>query len=459
MRRLPLALVLLAAPAIAALGPRYGGDLRVGLLDLPALSEPGVPRSREDRLVAGLLHETLVGTGTDGLPVPGLARGWTVTASGREWTLTLPAGLVFHDERPVGAEDAARSVRRFLRSGSRAAARLAESLDGGASYRTGAAPDVAGLAAPDPLHVVLRLVEERPLPLAPLAARAAAITSSAGAGCGPFVPTVATPGRWSLTAFGAHVRGRPYLDRLQLVAAADRAALGADLASGRVDAAPGEPGVSSLAGTLLLVLDPSRPPFHRPDARAAVDAGLDRADLVRHFLPGGDAAPSLLVPGLLPPLGLGPPAPGAARSGRITLVVAQDVPPRVSQRVVAHLGAAGLEVAVSALPPAEALKTPAQARLLLWSPEVPEAGLALAEMAALAPPVDAAEQALLAAARERNLDRRRVLLHRAEAALRENRVLVPLASAPVSVGVRPGLHGVSVDLGGRVLLEDAWLEP
>ena len=55
--------------------------------------------------------------------------------------------------------------------------------------------------------------------------------------------------------------------------------------------------------------------------------------------------------------------------------------------------------------------------------------------------------------------RRRVRLHRAEAALRSEWVLVPLASVPVSCRMRPGLHGAAIDLGGRLVLEDAWVDP
>ena len=57
------------------------------------------------------------------------------------------------------------------------------------------------------------------VPLAPLASPAAAIVSARGAGAGPFVPTTPPSARGvSATAFGRHVRGRPFLDVVRLVA-------------------------------------------------------------------------------------------------------------------------------------------------------------------------------------------------------------------------------------------------
>ena len=443
---------LLAAcslPALAALGPRYGGDLRVGVARLPASTTPVVPADAAERLVGGLVHETLLHIDRDGLPAAGLAESWVPAAGGREWTLTLRADARFQDDAPITAEDAVRSLRRFLADRSAAAAHLADGLE------------VDGLAAPDTRHLVLRFVEPRALPLSPLASPAAALASRGGAGSGPFQPVLLIPGRrLALTAYPGHVRGRPYLDHVDVIQVSEPQGLSADLGARRIDVALGKTGPSSLAATLLLVLDASRPPFDRQDARAAVVSAVDRGDLVKQLLPGGDPAASLLVPALLAPLTEETVLPAERAAGAITLVVARDVPPLVSQRVVAHLEAIGLRVVADPRDPGEARSAPAQARLLLFSPEIAEAGLVLEELAALArAPSEAGTALAAAAARELDINQRRTLLHRAEAVLRSDSVLVPLASVPVSSGVRPGVHGLSVDLSGRTLLEDAWLEP
>lgn len=442
---------LLALPAVAtsALGPRYGGDLVIGVPELPGSIAPGAGRGPAGALLGGLVHETLLDIDADGLPVPALVRGWTAAADGREWRLALEETAAFHDGRPVSSEDAVASVRRFLKSGSSAASWLAAALD----------PE-APATAPDPQHVVLRFVEARALPLAPLAAPAAAVTGLRGAGCGPFLPLTPTPGkRIRLTAFGGHVRGRPYLDAIDVTAVASGEDLETAFREGRVDVRPGAGGPSALASTLMLALDPARPPFDRAEARATVSAAIDRADIVKHLLPGGDAAPSLLLPEILPPMIAYAPVRGAGLDSAVRMAVGADVPPLVSQRIVASLGVVGLRVEAAAVAPAQVRTTPAALRLFLWSAEVPEAGLALHELLSLGRPVAAAKDTLAAAGRETDLDRRRALLHRAEAALREDHALVPVAAVPVSFRARAGLHGLRVDLAGRLVLEDAWREP
>jgi ABC-type transport system substrate-binding protein len=456
------ALALFAAAAVveAALGPRYGGEVSVGVPELPTALAPAVPHSAAGRLLGGLVHETLIVLTADGLPAPSLAAAWTMGAGGREATLLLREGARFHDERPLEAADAVRSLRRFIREPGSAAQRLARSLEGGEAFRSGASEDLSGIAAGGRDRVVLRFTETLALPLAPLASPAAAVTGAGGAGCGPFVPTVWLPGRrLVLTAFGAHVRGRPYLDRVEVTAVANPSAPGAQAPPGRLDLALGRPGASTLAATLLLVLDPGRSPFREPAARELVARTMDGSALSR-LVPGAESTASLLAPALLPPLGAeAPPRPGSL-PGACTLAVATDVPPLASQRVVAHLQALGLGVRVLPSPPETAQAVPAEARLLLWSPEVPEAALALEELASLAPAAPpAARAALDEAAAEPDVDRRRALLHRAEGALRTEHVLVPLSAVPVAFGGGRGVHDFDVDLAGRLVLEDAWVEP
>lgn len=443
------ALMALPGAARSALGPRYGGVLVVAVRDMPASLDPGAGHGPARSLFGGLAHETLLGIDAEGLPVPALAEGWTAAAEGREWRLAMRGTATFHDGRAVTSEEALAALRRFLGSRSPAAAWLAAALD-----------REAPASAPDPGHLVLRFAEPRALPLAPLAAPAAAVTGTRGAGCGPFLPLAPTPGkRIRLTAFAGHVRGRPYLDAVDVVDAAGAEAAEAEFGAGRIDVLPGGDGPSSLSASLILALDASRPPFDRPEARETVSAALDRADIVRVLLPGGDAAPTLLVPGLLPPMVAYAYVRGAPLDASVRMAVGMDVPPLVSQRIVASLGAVGLRVEAVAVAPADAMTASEAARLFLWSPEVPEAGLALHELAALAPRVAEVEEALTAAGRELDLDRRRALLHAAEAALREQDRLIPVASVPVSFRARGGVHGLRVDLSGRLMLEDAWREP
>jgi MarR-like DNA-binding transcriptional regulator SgrR of sgrS sRNA len=456
------AALALARLAGAALGPRYGGDLAVGTLALPATLDPSAPRSAGESLVALLAQETLLRLDANGEPLPGLARDWVGAAGGREWSLRLAPEAVFHDGQAVTAEHGARALRRFLRCGSPAGARLAESLEGGAAYRARQTEDLPGLTLAGP-DIVLRFAESVAAPLAPLAAPSAGVVSPGGAGAGPFVPTANVPGRrLALTAFGAHVRGRPLLDRVSLVAVPRAEELEIELQSRRVSLAVGTGAWGAPAATLLLVLDTTRPPFDAAPLRAAVVEALGRSDLAGRVLPGAERPAGLLPPKLwpppsAPPAGGGPPPPRTATP--VTLAVSAEVPRLVSQRLVAYLDDMGLRVGAVATSPEHALDAPAHARLLVWSPEVPEPELALRELAALAPEVPAVAEALAAAAREGDAHRRRATLLEAERALRASAVLVALAVVPVAAQPRPNLHGLAADRAGRLVLEDAWLEP
>src|SRR5205085_4814817 len=99
--------------------------------------------------------------------------------------------------------------------------------------------------------------------------------------------------------------GRPFLDVVRLIAASpDRAGRSevpaADVAASAAPLPPAN-------GLLLLLLDPAAPPLADGRVRALIAASVDRAQLARHFLPGGEAAELLLAPTLLPALPLPPP--------------------------------------------------------------------------------------------------------------------------------------------------------
>ena len=133
------------------------------------------------------------------------------------------------------------------------------------------------------------------------------------------------------------------------------------------------------------------------------------------------------------------------------------MPALVSQRVVASLGAAGLQATVLRAGPDAVWTVRAAARLVAWTPEVPDPLLALQELSGLVP--RAGRAVLAPAGREEDDDRRAALVERAEAALHEQWVVVPLAALPLGYRSVPGLHGILVDKGGRLRLEDAWVAP
>ena len=368
-------------------------------------------------------------------------------AGGREWTLRLREGALFHDGRPVTAERAVVSLRRFLRSASPAAAHLASALDGGPAFARGASDELAGLGVAEEGSLVLRFAQPRGAALATLAALSSAIVGSEGAGAGPFAPTFALPEkRVALRAFAEHVRGRPFLDRLQLEAAADRVERARSLKAGASDLALEVAGPAQAWTTALLVLDATRPPFDDPRARAAVDAVLDRRDLAGRWSEGGEPRFGL---GFVEPRATDPPAPEQALTGLVTLEVV-DVPLTLSRRVVALLASLGVRVSVAA-PGARA-----NARLLRFSPEVPERALQMRELLVLAAAAPDRLGALEAADALPDPAARREALDRIAAGLEGERSCLALVGLPLGFAARDGVHGARFDAASRLVLEDVW---
>jgi Bacterial extracellular solute-binding proteins, family 5 Middle len=450
-----LAFAMLAPLAHPALGPSYGGTLRVGVLDLPRSAAPRVPSGAGEQLLNGLVHETLLHLYGEALR-PALASGWTAAADGREWRLTLRSAT-FHDGTTLLAGDVVRSLRRFLRSRSTAAAHLAEQLDGGVAFRGGSSEELPGLLAAEGV-VRLRFHLAPPGALAALAALAspaAAITSAQGAGTGPFIPTLSTPGeRFDLTAFSGHARGRPFLSRVQIRRFGTRAAVAEALNDGALDM--GETGVPSspAPATLLMRLDPNGPLFGRRGIRAAIAGSLDRERAAAR-----SAAAAVATAGLFPlhPVSPGAPEPIPTRllRGTATLAVARDVPPAASRLLVAHFAALGLRLEASPHPPGGMPEAPVQLRF--WRPELPDPLLATRELLSLGPAPAAAHRALRRAALSGDPVERRLLLDEVADAVRAHAVLVPILVAPLSFDTGPGVHGVRQTPAGASL-EDAWRE-
>jgi MarR-like DNA-binding transcriptional regulator SgrR of sgrS sRNA len=240
------------------------------------------------------------------------------------------------------------------------------------------------------------------------------------------------------------VRGRPLLDRVLLVARARDPLAEAGFAPS---------GAPNAQASLLLLLDPSQPPFDASEARAAVSAVIDRSDLARRVAGG---APRLAFPALE---SLAPERPVAriAPAG-FPLVVEQDVPPAASQRLVAWLASIGLRADVEVAPGADVRSSAAAARLLLFLPEVADPVLLLREAAALARRGDLSAS-LDSADAEPDVTRRRALLREIEQRLLADRTLLPLASVPVGIAAPEGTHGLRFDAVGRLVLEEAWREP
>ncbi len=457
-RLLAAAVLLLPAAVWAALGPRYGGSVRIGALDLPEGAEAAFRRGLGSRLLLGLRHETLVRLDSQGQAKAAIAAHWVPGAGGRAWVIEIDGRATFQDGQPVTADDAVRSLRRFLRSDSPAGARLAALLDGGPQFRERSTESLPGLASDAQGTLALRLTTATQDLPAELAAPAAAVTASNGAACGPFILVHAVRDeRAALVAFARHVGGRPFLDEVELLRFPDHEALQLALAKGSLDVAIGEPGPYARRARLLLVLDATRPPFRDVAARRRVSASIDRRVLAERFLKEGrplcrlwwvNEPPSACAAVLEAPAA----SPPGAGGGPLTLAVDKEVPVSASRRVVAHLMALGFQVEVRVLgSTAASTAHNVDARLLLWVPEIDFPAAAMSEAAAL-PGVPGPVREIVREAATPGGD-----VGAAEAALLESATVIPLAATTLFAPRDGSVEGLRAGPIGRPLLEDAWL--
>jgi peptide/nickel transport system substrate-binding protein len=293
---------------VSAQGARPGGTLRVGLDRDPPTMDPHRSGSAVDRQVYQNLYDKLVDTDDTLAIVPMLATGWTISADGRAVTLTLRAGVTFHDGTPFTAEAVRANFERMLFDAAFPSARRSELRP------------VQKVVAVDPTTVQITLAQPYSPLLYVLTDRAGMMVSPAAAqrdglnyalhpvGTGPFTFVEKVPqdhitlernaGYWQ--------KDLPYLDRIVYRTFTDDGVRIANLKSGDADiinivplpqvrqltkeaAQPGARFRLLEHGAFpwtALSLNVSKPPFDNKLLRQAVDAAIDREALAGVVLQG-----------------------------------------------------------------------------------------------------------------------------------------------------------------------------
>jgi peptide/nickel transport system substrate-binding protein len=315
---------------------------REGVLGRPTSINPLAARTQADRDLVALVFEGLASRDADGRPIPALARSWTSSKSGDEWTFRLDAGARWQDGEPVTSDDVVFTIQTIQRT---------EYHGPGAGSWTGIEVD-----APDPgtVHFKLAVPIAGFLDLAtqPIVPRHLLGDTAPGSmsdspfgespvGSGPYALTeldrdhavlepaasVAAPADDPSPAAGSSTdplatarptprpAGAPAgLPRLEFRFFDDAASLEAAFRAGQLDVASGlEPadavrlagdtgaasirdGATTLA-TVALNLRPSHPAFADPRTRKALLAAIDRSRIVSVVFGGG----AVQADGLIPP--------------------------------------------------------------------------------------------------------------------------------------------------------------
>jgi peptide/nickel transport system substrate-binding protein len=226
VRRLLLLLPLLAACAVPPRAHPY--QLVVGVGNAPVNLDPGVGIDEASQRVHQLVFSSLMKTAPDLRIVPDLATSLH-TDDGREYRVTVPAGVRFHDGRELTSADVVYTFRRFLDPGF-------------VSSRKGAYRDLDSVEAVDRYTAVFRL-------RTPSAAFPTSLTNmgivpeGSGAalartpvGSGPYRLIAFVPDdRVELEAFDGHYRGAPANSGIVVKVVPDETMRGLELRNGSVD--------------------------------------------------------------------------------------------------------------------------------------------------------------------------------------------------------------------------------
>jgi peptide/nickel transport system substrate-binding protein len=292
--------------------PKRGGRLRVGLTGSGNADslDPGLADNNAIGIFRTyLLYDTLVRITPDSQLAPGIAEEWEPNADSSSWTFRLREGVVFHDGKPLTADDVLYSLRWATEPPNNVAASLT-------------AVDVNRLRKVDDRTIEVNLTQSQILFPYILADAAAAMipdgTTEFGTtnGTGAFKLKSFSQGRETVLERNPDYwdNGKPYVDELVFASIDDDSARLNALLSGEIEVMSNLPYVQGreLEGSdqvqlfnapsntaYLLYMRVDQPPFDDNRVRQAMKLIVDREAMIANALNGfGTVANDLVGKGL-----------------------------------------------------------------------------------------------------------------------------------------------------------------
>ena len=93
--------------------PLHGGSYTEAVIGSPRFINPVLNYSDTDKDISTLIYSGLVRIDESGNPVPDLAESWSVSPDGKNYTVILKPKLVFHDKKPLTADDVVFTVSKI----------------------------------------------------------------------------------------------------------------------------------------------------------------------------------------------------------------------------------------------------------------------------------------------------------------------------------------------------------
>jgi peptide/nickel transport system substrate-binding protein len=285
---------------VLAQNPTLGGTLTISLAAEPTGLDPTTnPSAAIKRVVHYNLLESLLKVDRNGKVVPMLAKSYTISKDGKEYSFILHKGIQFHDGKPCTAEDVKYSLERILEPKTAAPYKM--------YYE-----NIESIQVVDPVTVIFRLKKADSMFLFNMARGDAVIVpryaadqlKSTPIGTGPFKLVEWKRGDSVVMAKNAdyYIKGRPYLDKVifkfipdpssQLAAlkAGDVDVIAYDMAPENVVALEKDGRFKVLKGhtttDVILAMNHSKKPFSDPKVRQAITQAIDRKAVIQGAMSG-----------------------------------------------------------------------------------------------------------------------------------------------------------------------------
>ncbi len=286
--------------------PAYGGSLSEGIIGSPRFINPVLALSDADRDAAALIYSGLLRATPEGGFGPDLASGYTISPDGKTYTVTLKPGVTFHDGSAVTSADVAFTVQKAQDSGLKSPLRA--NWDGVAvdtpdaqtvrfTLKQPYAPFIENLTLGILPKARWQTVSDEEFPFSDL--------NQEPVGSGPYElssisrNSAGIPELYTLHSFNHYALGQPYLDTVVLHFYQNEGALVTALAQGAVDSGSGlSPGnladlpkssikTAPLNRVFGVFFNQNQSALLRDKVvRQALDASIDRQDLVNQVLQG-----------------------------------------------------------------------------------------------------------------------------------------------------------------------------
>ncbi|WP_324716462.1 ABC transporter substrate-binding protein [Carboxydochorda subterranea] len=243
---------LRGAAGAAAGAPRYGGTFTKSLnYGDPGSLDPIAKPEVAAMMVTMNLFDRLVAVDPVAKKVvPSLAERWEIRDGGLTYVFHLRKNARFHNGREITARDVKYSLERLSDpKNASPSANLLVGVEGLEAFQEGKAPEIAGVQAPDPYTLVVRLERPKPTLLMDLSAPAAGVVpreeverlgldfGQRPVGSGPFrLASWRKDDEIVLEAVRDYWAGRPYVDRVVFRIMREEATRDAEFQAGNLDA-------------------------------------------------------------------------------------------------------------------------------------------------------------------------------------------------------------------------------